>query len=137
MLIKCPECNKEVSDVAENCPSCGFPLKSKEPTGLPCPRCKKNTLFIKRVDHTHIPGKTKTSVSLNLNPLKPFTVYNVKEKEIRQEQNIERTLYKCSSCGVETFNPNKVDNDGAVLCFIVFSPFIFIFVLKIFQAIFM
>lgn len=26
MLIKCPECNKEISDKAENCPHCGFPL---------------------------------------------------------------------------------------------------------------
>ena len=26
MLIKCPECNKEISDKAESCPHCGFPL---------------------------------------------------------------------------------------------------------------
>lgn len=25
-LIKCPECNKEISDKAESCPHCGFPL---------------------------------------------------------------------------------------------------------------
>ena len=26
MLIRCPECDKEVSDIAKSCPHCGFPL---------------------------------------------------------------------------------------------------------------
>lgn len=26
-LIRCPECNKEISDKAINCPNCGYPLK--------------------------------------------------------------------------------------------------------------
>ena len=34
MLIKCPECNKEVSDKATNCPHCGFPLKRKDKNDL-------------------------------------------------------------------------------------------------------
>lgn len=25
-LIKCPECGKEISDLAKNCPNCGFPM---------------------------------------------------------------------------------------------------------------
>lgn len=25
-LIKCPECNHEVSDTAKNCPNCGYKL---------------------------------------------------------------------------------------------------------------
>lgn len=28
-LIRCPECNKEVSSQATNCPKCGYPLKSQ------------------------------------------------------------------------------------------------------------
>lgn len=27
-LIKCPECGKMVSDVANNCPQCGYPVKA-------------------------------------------------------------------------------------------------------------
>lgn len=27
-LIKCPECGKEISDLAKQCPNCGFPIKS-------------------------------------------------------------------------------------------------------------
>lgn len=30
-LIKCPECGKEISDSADNCPNCGHPLKKKAP----------------------------------------------------------------------------------------------------------
>lgn len=29
-LIKCPECGKEVSDKADVCPSCGYPIKKVE-----------------------------------------------------------------------------------------------------------
>ena len=30
MLIKCPECDKSISDKANVCPNCGFPILSKE-----------------------------------------------------------------------------------------------------------
>ena len=30
-LIKCPECEKEVSTAAETCPHCGYPIKKNEP----------------------------------------------------------------------------------------------------------
>jgi uncharacterized OB-fold protein len=31
-LVKCPECSSEVSDKAESCPKCGFPLAKEEAT---------------------------------------------------------------------------------------------------------
>ena len=30
-LISCPECNREVSDVAANCPGCGYPISQNSP----------------------------------------------------------------------------------------------------------
>lgn len=33
-LIKCPECNKEVSDKAINCPNCGIPIINQIPPTL-------------------------------------------------------------------------------------------------------
>ena len=47
-LIKCPECNNEVSDKASACPKCGAPLTASNPTqssekitdGIKCPFCK-------------------------------------------------------------------------------------------------
>ena len=29
-LIKCPECGKEISDAAESCPNCGYPIKGQQ-----------------------------------------------------------------------------------------------------------
>lgn len=29
-LISCPECGKQISDVAESCPHCGFPVASRQ-----------------------------------------------------------------------------------------------------------
>lgn len=34
MLINCPECGKEISDVANNCPNCGFPLREPKPVNV-------------------------------------------------------------------------------------------------------
>ncbi|MCR4744588.1 MAG: zinc-ribbon domain-containing protein, partial [Lachnospiraceae bacterium] len=28
-LMNCPECNKEISDMVEACPHCGYPVKKK------------------------------------------------------------------------------------------------------------
>lgn len=45
------------------------------------------------------PGKTKTTYSLNLNPLKPFTVVNKKEKVKRKEKVITEDKFICNKCG--------------------------------------
>lgn len=34
-IIKCPECGKDVSDKARNCPHCGNPIDTK----VYCPKC--------------------------------------------------------------------------------------------------
>ena len=34
MLIKCPECGKEVSDKASQCIHCGFPFKEEKSTTI-------------------------------------------------------------------------------------------------------
>jgi len=39
-LIKCPECGKKASNKAQNCPSCGYPLHTKQQDTLR--RKKKN-----------------------------------------------------------------------------------------------
>ena len=47
-LIKCPDCGKEVSDIAEACPNCGRPIKDEgiyEST-LKCPNCGRQVFEI-------------------------------------------------------------------------------------------
>ena len=31
-IIQCPECRKEVSNIAKNCPNCGCPIKMEQPS---------------------------------------------------------------------------------------------------------
>lgn len=40
-LIKCPECNKDISDKAKCCPNCGYELPQNEKMyqGIYCPKC--------------------------------------------------------------------------------------------------
>lgn len=170
-LIKCPECGKDVSDKAEVCIHCGYPLKAetnqKESDERPytkCPKCgakneegvktckvchhvytdseyiiitpekRNNTLAEIQNNNVHefhgvyrysffkgkqevycprchsqncshykeqrvIPGKTKTKYTANLNPLKPFTLVNKKEKVIRQDQVVTDNKFMCNECG--------------------------------------
>ena len=34
-IIKCPECKREISDQADKCPHCGYPLRNKFETNKP------------------------------------------------------------------------------------------------------
>ncbi len=53
-LIKCPECNREISDQAISCPNCGMPIKRpslesvkrEDKDLLHCPKCKSAKLHI-------------------------------------------------------------------------------------------
>lgn len=66
--------------------------------GVYCPRCGST-------DCTHyqeqkiIPGKTKTRYTANLNPLKPFTLVNKKEKVVRKEKVVTESKFLCNKCG--------------------------------------
>lgn len=63
-----------------------------------CPTCNSDNCSHYK-EQKVIPGKTKTQTSLNLNPLKPFTVFNHKEKVVRQEQTITLNKFICNRCG--------------------------------------
>jgi len=66
-LINCPECKKEVSDKADNCPNCGFPLNLQE---ISCPTFPVNMAI----------GNSISGAGSNF------------LGEFRQEDNIIRTL---------------------------------------------
>jgi hypothetical protein len=53
-LITCPECNKEISDTAKSCPSCGYELK---PSGKQlCPKCNLEAVAVERGKSATIGG---------------------------------------------------------------------------------
>lgn len=63
-----------------------------------CPRCGSSDCSHYRQTHV-IPGKTKTTYKANLNPLKPFTLVNKKEKVIREEREYTEKKIICHKCG--------------------------------------
>lgn len=71
-----------------------------------CPRCDSENCSYYQ-EQNLIPGKTKTKVkarySVNLNPLKPFTILNkkenAKEKIVRKERIVTRSKIMCNDCG--------------------------------------
>jgi len=87
-LIKCSECGKEISDKAESCPNCGYVLPKetfwgdmKSLPGKRCPRCKSTNISM---------SGNRTKTTMNLNPLKPFTLVNHKPT---------KQIWTCMSCG--------------------------------------
>lgn len=64
-----------------------------------CPRCGSENCSHYQ-EQKIIPGKTKTKYTANLNPLKPFTLVNKKEKVIRKDQITTESKFLCNSCGM-------------------------------------
>lgn len=112
-LIKCPECEKEISEKATACPNCGCPivqgitkttlLGKKIP--VVCIKCgSRNCEWITEefVYRKGKPAVTKAKYSANLNPLKPFTLVNKKEKVVKKATPDKTTTIKkikCNDCG--------------------------------------
>lgn len=64
-----------------------------------CPKCGQSNYFITYEKVVITPEKTKGSVSLNLNPLKPFTLIDYKEKVVQKEVSNEVIKLMCNVCG--------------------------------------
>lgn len=63
-----------------------------------CPRCGSENCSHYQ-EQKIVPGKTKTRYTANLNPLKPFTLLNKKEKVVKKEQVVTESKFICNSCG--------------------------------------
>lgn len=63
-----------------------------------CPRCGSEDCSHYKESHV-IPGKKTTRYSMNLNPFKPFTLVNKKEKVIREDRTVTDNKFVCNSCG--------------------------------------
>lgn len=64
-----------------------------------CPVCG-GTRFHAFVEEQVIsPAKIKSKTTLNMNPLKPFTVFNHKEKVVHQAVTRQVSKFVCDDCG--------------------------------------
>lgn len=72
-MIRCPECGKEVSDKARNCPNCGNPIDTK----IYCPKCGSSNVKV-------ISGASKAA------SIAMWGVFAA---------NKVKSTYKCNACG--------------------------------------
>lgn len=64
-----------------------------------CPRCGVSDYHIIVESNVVRPEKTEGRYSLNLNPLKPFTLFNYKEKVVSNEIINYNSKFVCNKCG--------------------------------------
>lgn len=64
-----------------------------------CPRCGSLEYHIHVEEQVVIPEKVKSRTTLNLNPLKPFTIYNHEEKIVQRTVTRKVSKFVCDKCG--------------------------------------
>lgn len=64
-----------------------------------CPACYGENCHAFVTEKVIKEGKTKGTISLNLNPLKPFTIFNHKEKVVRNPVTVQESKFVCDDCG--------------------------------------
>ena len=106
----CPSCG--CANVAGNytCSRCGHKYtmgeyevivkcETSEMEKRCCPGCGGTRFHAFVEDEVMIPAKVKSQTTLNLNPLKPFTVFNHKEKVVRKGWTRQVSKFVCDDCG--------------------------------------
>lgn len=66
---------------------------------IKCPRCNSTNYQVYVENQVIIPEKTKRSTSVNINPLKPFTILNHNEKVVHGAVNRKVSSFICNNCG--------------------------------------
>lgn len=106
----CPECDFRNEPGKFTCIKCGHKYTMSEYNvvyardetdfaGRKCPAC--NSMLVRAFveEKVIVPKKTKVQTSLNLNPFKPFTLFDHKEKVVRKEITKSSSRFICDSCG--------------------------------------
>lgn len=111
-LINCPECSKEISDKAEACPQCGFPIKRSPPKvqwlrmilvhkgggyiSFQCPNCHKHDFIMET-----LVSKTATGYKVNVErhcACGPAFNEIIGNEDYRDEQITDERI-RCPKCG--------------------------------------
>lgn len=109
MLIKCPECDLQVSDKAETCPHCGYPMKEA---------IKKRNPRNKNLKRRRLPnGFGQISEIKNRNLRKPFRAMvtvgkNENGKPLKPESYFE--TYNEAYQALIDYNKNPYDLNPAI-----------------------
>lgn len=104
MYTVCPDCGMQNEVGVYCCKKCGHSYTVAEYEVVDardnfCPLCKSNRIRSFVEEQVISPGKKKTYTSINLNPFKPFTLFNEKEKVIKKPIIYKKTKFICDNCG--------------------------------------
>ncbi|RII26755.1 MAG: hypothetical protein CXR31_10130 [Geobacter sp.] len=102
-LINCPECSREISDKANACPHCGYPIAKYAEPSLPetvlCLECKKDVPFDDQVcPHCGLFNSQKYALLESVKSAEP-------ESSLQED-----TAVRCPKCGAK--NAFHADKQG-------------------------
>jgi hypothetical protein len=73
-------------------------MLKKLPNIVTCPKCLSQRVRLVTVkEKVLIPERRKSTTKLNLNPFKPFTLFNTKES-VSEAWTIPKYIYQCEKC---------------------------------------
>ena len=100
-LIKCPECNKDVSDKSQQCVHCGYPLRTTSYIHEVINGVDVDLSFIndKTISYTQKIIKVKDVGNCNLKEAKNIVDKYCPPTSTNQTQHEAEKLPKCSYCG--------------------------------------
>ena len=121
-LIKCPECNKEISDTAKRCPCCGykFPIKNKSTICIICFVIIAIIIIISSIilyTHSQPLYKYKHQIIETLNDYKNDTISydTASEKDLSKRIKLSSLNITISSITLELIKSNTYGYDGTKL----------------------
>lgn len=106
----CPQCDFHNEPGKFTCIKCGhkytvseynviYAREEKNPSCRLCPSCNSTRTRAFTEEKVILPRKTKVQTSLNLNPFKPFTLFDHKEKVVREGFKVDISKFICDDCG--------------------------------------
>lgn len=109
MLIKCPECGKEISDKATSCPNCGYPIQDyvkkiknsksnediKTPTKIRLEGKRLEDILEKANSEYHIPSQ---ELGYEVISKRPYVVDIWRDTDSEPVQIIKSNFPKCPTC---------------------------------------
>lgn len=112
MLIKCPECNKEISDKSDVCIHCGFPIKDSKVQNAMC-QINNNSydfsIVLNKIQNKETPGLVIRSIrdicDMSLSDAKKLYDNIIETHTIPKEFNCDNivkpqnNIPKCPTCG--------------------------------------
>lgn len=117
-LITCPECNKQISEYAEACPNCGYPIKNIKvkhdiPESILCPICGRKNVK-ESLSNSNMHCKVCGADLSNLDKLKDQIKQN-------QQQSAQQNTPKCPTC--QSTNIKKISVTSKATNAVLFGLF--------------